>query len=180
MRGDIRKDNRGLALNWIMGIFAMSVGLLFVILGLVFILPDLSRDPDGAFVLWMCEGLGGVVMLVGAYQIFVEIKRSNKKKRLKEIGRQFKMPITRIVVDNTTRLNDMPGYKIVCTSPVFLEGAMQQYTSHIVYEDLYNKMAEGDIVTVYVDPADVQNYYVDLDEVECAPSTTYNDKTYSD
>lgn len=38
----------------------------------------------------------------------------------------------------------------------------------------------GDIVTVYVDPADVQNYYVDLDEVECAPSTTYNDKTYSD
>lgn len=105
-----------------------------------------------------------VFVAVGAAVGVVPAVKSSKRKKLKETGEQGTAMITSVVLDRSVRINKRHPYKAQCefTDPV--TGEKYLYSSEGVMSDI--SYLQGQLVTVYYDPADRSKYYVDLDSVD--------------
>jgi len=73
-------------------------------------------------------------------------------------------------LEATIKLVDLIDYKyakdvfwVVCDCVDEEENIINRYISHRVKVDLFQKVQEGDCITVYVNPDNPDNYYVDLE-----------------
>lgn len=105
-----------------------------------------------------------VFVAVGAVVGVVPAVKLSKRKKLKETGEQGTAIITNVDIDRSVRINKRHPYKAQCefTDPV--TGEKYLYSSEGVMSDI--RHLQGQLVTVYYDPADRSRYYVDLDSVD--------------
>lgn len=90
--------------------------------------------------------------------------KSSKRKKLRETGEQGTAMIVSVDLDRSVRINKRHPYKAQCefTDPV--TGEKYLYSSESMMEDI--RYLQGQLVTVYYNPADRSQYYVDLDSVD--------------
>ncbi len=105
-----------------------------------------------------------VFVVVGVAVGVVPAVKLSKRKKLKETGEQVTGIITDIILDRSVRINKRHPYKAQCevVDPVTNEKYL--YSSEGVMSDI--RHLQGQLVTVYYDPADRSKYYVDLDSVD--------------
>ncbi len=133
----------------ILGITFLCAGLVSIAFSLIIDAGIAGLIPSGIFVV-----AGGIMLIVvGAID--------GKKRKLMETGEQAEGIITAVNLDYAVRVNNRHPFRAECkvTDPVI--GAVYLYSSPRVTSDI--RHLEGCAVTVYYDPNNRKNYYVDIE-----------------
>lgn len=132
-------------------------------------------DPEDNDVIWYNEGAEDVSMgyivfsVIGFIFILVSVGlgilpalRESMKVRLKKNGICKRLPIVEIVEDRKNRVNNCYAQYVVLEDRREEEDTVYVYQSQPVFTDLHTRFSEGVKLSVYIDPTDADNYYVDL------------------
>lgn len=129
--------------------------------------PSNIRAKDGWFIIILMPLLLGVCCTAyGGYETFVSY-RFYKKRRLRDTGRCYKLPIIEIIADYHNRRNKIPACSVICQGENSDMENCQVYLSDNYYERGFEERYHvGDIVPVYIDRTNLGNYFVDVENVE--------------
>lgn len=105
-----------------------------------------------------------VFVAVGAGVGIVPYFKMAKLRKLRETGEQMTAMITNVVIDRSMKINKRHPYKAECEAVDPVTGEKYLYSSERIMDDI--RYLQGQLVTVYCDPADRSRYYVDLDSVD--------------
>lgn len=108
--------------------------------------------------------LGFFLALMGAVVLIDGIRRENKRKKVIAEGKKYTAVVTHI--HSTTRRQTRRGRNVVWVYCAECEMTDPETNEKYLYNSLYTTKrldgSEGKQVTVYVDPADRSNYFVDI------------------
>lgn len=121
-----------------------------------------SKSSSGAHVFAVVFSL--VFTALGIWIGIVPAVKSSKRRKLKETGDQTTAVIKEVVIDRSIKINKRHPYKAQCEVTDPFTGEKYLYSSESYMEDI--SYLQGQLVTVYYDPADRSKYYVDLDSVD--------------
>lgn len=107
---------------------------------------------------------GLAFLAIGLVLVNNDRKKQQKMQRLLEQGSTVEGIINAITIDHNTTINNRHPLKAEVTVTDPSTGEQFLYSSDSVMEDI--RHLEGRRVTVYYDPDDRSNYYVDLDTTE--------------
>lgn len=128
--------------------------------------PTCVKTKAGAmFETMLLFGMGVVFAAIGSI-FMIPVIRHKKKKKLIKTGRCIRLPITGIQIDTSTRVNGIEGHFILCDGIDSNTGRRLRYKSDNYYVYLDTMMNVGDIVPIYIDRNNPDNYYVDVENVE--------------
>ena len=132
--------------------------------------PAEIKGDDGAVSI-VLPLLGLVFLGIGLAFVISDKKKKKQMEMLMSKGNTAEGLITAVTVDYNTTINNRHPLKaeVTVTDPV--TGEQFIYSSESVMDDI--RHLEGRRVTVYYDPDDRSNYYIDLD-------TAMNDETFGD
>lgn len=103
----------------------------------------------------------GVFILAGGIMLIVVSSMDSKRRKLIETGEQAKGIITAVNLDYAVRVNNRHPFRAECRVIDTVTGAVYLYSSPRVMSDI--RHLEGCTVTVYYDPCNRKNYYVDIE-----------------
>lgn len=120
-------------------------------------------------------GVMGIIMSIPMLLLFIWPFISIIKVKIKEL--KFKNNSKLVAMGNriqaTIKMIDFIDYKyakdvfwVVCDYVNEEENIINRYISHRVKEDLFAKIEPGQQVTVYINPQNPDNYFVNLEEIQ--------------
>lgn len=113
-------------------------------------------------------GIGLLLLLISLKTTIKNIKRSNNIKHLAKKGIYVEAVISEIIIDNKGRkVKDQYPYKLRAKYNNPLDNQVYTFDSESTYIDLNAvlKKYNNQIVHVFLDPKNTNNYYVDLDSL---------------
>lgn len=104
--------------------------------------------------------MGGIFALVGGSLLVYTIKKSLKRKRLLQNGKPLSAIMEDMIVVTTRKTNGVHPRQLICYYDDVFSGNRYLFRSEDYYghDDFYM----GGTVTVYVNPTNYQDYFVDL------------------
>lgn len=102
---------------------------------------------------------------------FIPFARQKKKNRLKKTGLCIRLPIAKLEINDSIRINGVPANYIICEGTNPITGRKQHFMSDNYYTFLDTYMAAGDIVPIYIDQKHPDKFYVDAENVEPGDKT---------
>ena len=150
----IKKDLNG---KFIIGAVLTFIGVIWVFLGLVF--NELSGFVFGFFGI-----LGAVFLGVGLSYLYFSKKSYDKQQSLFDEGKYVIAHIKAILRDEHVTINDSHPYYALCS---FINpDDDQQYTFRSTnYVENLNEVLTSNEVRVYINPENLDEYYVDLESI---------------
>ena len=154
--------------SMIIGIAFSFIGFVLMCVGAIITIAGMNTGGNSMLFLYIFGGIGLLFFVIGLPFLFFAIRKKNDRIRLLETGVQAEGVIKDVVINRQVTVNGRHPYKAECevTDPV--TGEQFLYSSDGIMEDI--RHLNGRRVTVYYDPDDRSNYYVDLDTAEADDS----------
>lgn len=113
--------------------------------------------------------IGVVFMSIGVVFLSILLAKRNKKKKLMQTGKRVYAEVTGGVVNYAYTVNGRHPYKLECCYTEEITGIKYLYRSGNIWID--PQLFVGQQVAVWVNPADLSKYYVDVDSLQQADNS---------
>lgn len=107
--------------------------------------------------------VGAPFLVIGAVFLVIVIKKSSRKKKLMSTGRRVYAEVTGGLMNYNYTVNGRHPYKLECRYTDETTGMTIFCSSGNIWAD--PELYVGQQVTVWVDPADLSKYYVDVESL---------------
>lgn len=116
--------------------------------------------------------VGGPFAVLGAVFLLLVFRKSRKKKKLMESGRQVWAEVTGGNMNYNYSLNNRHPWRLECSYTDAGTGNTYLYRSGNIFVD--PQLYVGRQIAVFVDPADFSRYYVDVESLEDIETGIYD------
>jgi hypothetical protein len=146
-------------------IIFLSIGLLFVFIGLGWVYTlttgtettEFSEEWIGPLIF---AGMGLLFTAIGGGVLYSQAKQKAKRELLIRTGRKVRAVISEVYYNTSISMNNRHPQIVECVAEV--SGKKQTFKSHNIWS--HTTFAPAQEVTVYVDPRDASNYWVEVGE----------------
>lgn len=150
----IKKD---LNSNSIVGFVLSFIGAIWVILGVA--LSSLHM-----MVFWIFGAIGAVLLGAGLSYLYFYKKNHDNRQRLFDEGKYVMAHIESILCDETVEINGSHPYYAICSFINPDDNKQYTFRSSNYVENL-NEALESNEVRVYINPENLDEFYVDLESI---------------
>lgn len=133
---------------------------------------DVRSGMGLSIVFWILFGMGVVFAGIGGLMAWLKISQNIKYKKIKANGKKFMAEVTGGNICYNYTVNNRHPYKIECKYEDTAYGQVYLFSSDYTWLD--PQMYIGCQVPVYADPSKMEDYYVDLDNIQENGAAVYD------
>lgn len=125
---------------------------------------DVRSGFGTSFTFWILLGMGLIFAVMGSILMWSRISRNLKAKKVKRNGKKFMAEVTGGNICYNYTVNKRHPYRIECKYEDTAYGQVYLFSSDYTWLD--PQVYIGCLVPVYADPSKMEDYFVDLDEIQ--------------
>lgn len=149
----------------LLAIIFLSIGLLFVFIGLGWIYTLTAGSESVVFSEeWIgpliFTGMGLLFSAIGGGILYFQAKQKAKRELLMRTGRKLRAAINEVYFNTSISMNNRHPQIVECVAEV--SGKKQTFKSHNIWS--HKQFTPGQETTVYIDSRDASNYWVEVGE----------------
>lgn len=140
------------------------IGFVLTFIGLIWVILGVALSGLSGFVFWIFGVLGAVFLGAGLSYLYFYKKNIDKHQTLFDEGKYVMAQIQSILRDETVEINGSHPYYAICSFINPDDNKEYTFRSSNYTENL-NKVLNSNEVRVYINPKNLDEYYVDLESI---------------